>query len=592
MTHHISFAARTDRGLLRANNQDSVFAGERLFIVADGMGGHAAGDVASRLVVDAFMPLDDLPLGVDMRRPLVAATREGNAAIAEMVEANPEFDGMGTTMTALLFDGANAALAHVGDSRAYLYRNGVLHQISHDDTFVQSLVDDGRITSDEAAHHPQRSLLLRALNGSHMDPRINLREVSAGDRFLICSDGLSDYVSPESVADALADPDPDQVADTLIQLALVAGGPDNITVIVADVVSTGAEQTPAAAAEDAPPPDPEATGPMQAIHLTQRMPRVPLPAIPEEPGAPAEFAGDEEEEDGEDGDEGDEDESGADEATQGQTRSVLTPPRRHIRHRALWILAVVAVLVAAGLSTVLYARSRYFVGTDAGSVVVFRGVDGSLFGWRFANAVENSCAQSLSCSPLQVSDLQQGARDQVSAGIPVNTLADARAVINRLSSQMLPLCDSLTVPISLTPTPTPSSTPSGLSAITPVSPGTGPVVTTLVTVTAGRTPDIPAVTSASATAASPDPSATSSGPQERARVQIATPPRSTVHSVKTTARPVPSTHPSTHPSPTPSPSPTPTTSTVTSTVTITPTPTPGITLTASPVPGVNCRTGH
>ena len=599
MTHRIHYAARTDRGLLRANNQDSVYAGERLFIVADGMGGHAAGDVASRLVVDAFMPLDDLPLGVDMRRPLVAATREGNAAIAEMVDANPELDGMGTTMTALLFDGANAALAHVGDSRAYLYRNGVLHQISHDDTFVQSLVDDGRITSDEAAHHPQRSLLLRALNGSHMDPRINLREVSAGDRFLVCSDGLSDYVSPESIADALADPEPDQVADTLIQLALVAGGPDNITVIVADVVSTGAEQVPGAAVDgDAAPSDPEATGPLQAIHLTQRMPRVPLPAIPEEPAAPAEFAAADDEDDDDDDDDEEERDSEADEQADGRRRSLISPPRRHVKHRAVWILAVVVVLVAAGLGTVLYARSRYFVSTDAGTVVVFRGVDGSLFGWRFANAVENSCAQTTGCSPLQVSDLQQGARDQVSAGIPVNTLADARAVIDRLSSQMLPLCDSLTVPGSLnsTSSPSPTSTASGPTLGSPTLLGSGPVVTTLVTVTAGRTPDtVPATSTApTSSTASSEESPSPTSPPQRARLQIPT-PRTTARTGKTTVRasgPVkPSTHPSpTHPSPTPSP--TPTTSTVTSTLTFTPTPTPGITLTASPEPGVNCRSGH
>ena len=208
MSHVLRYAARTDRGLLRANNQDSVFAGDRLLVIADGMGGHAAGDVASRLVVAAFVDLDELPLGSDMVRPLTDATREGNSAIAEMVDENPELDGMGTTLTALLFDGPVVALAHVGDSRAYLYRNGVLHQISHDDTFVQSLVDDGRITADEAAHHPQRSLLLRALNGTEMDPSITMRETSAGDRFLICSDGLSDVVSPEAIADALAGPGP------------------------------------------------------------------------------------------------------------------------------------------------------------------------------------------------------------------------------------------------------------------------------------------------------------------------------------------------------------------------------------------------
>src|SRR6476659_3925329 len=224
MTHQLRFAARSDRGLLRSNNQDSVYAGERLLIVADGMGGHAAGDLASRAVVAAFVPLDENPPGADLIAPLRRAMDAGTDAIADLVAEDPELVGMGTTATAMLFDGARMALAHIGDSRAYLYRNGVLHQLSHDDTFVQSLVDDGRITEDEAAHHPQRNLLLRALNGSEPEPMLVVRELSAG-----------------AIADTLAGPETDRVADTLIELALIGGGPDNVTVIVADVLDVGPE---------------------------------------------------------------------------------------------------------------------------------------------------------------------------------------------------------------------------------------------------------------------------------------------------------------------------------------------------------------
>jgi len=223
MTHQLRFAARSDRGLLRSNNQDSVYAGERLLVVADGMGGHAAGDLASRVVVAAFVPLDENPPGADLIAPLRRAMDAGNDAIADLVAEDPELDGMGTTATAMLFDGPRMGLAHIGDSRAYLYRNGVLHQLSHDDTFVQSLVDDGRITEDEAAHHPQRNLLLRALNGSEPEPMLVVREISVGDRFLICSDGLSGVVSAEAIADTLAGPETDRVADTLIELALIGG---------------------------------------------------------------------------------------------------------------------------------------------------------------------------------------------------------------------------------------------------------------------------------------------------------------------------------------------------------------------------------
>ena len=447
MSHVIRYAARTDRGLLRANNQDSVFAGDRLLVIADGMGGHAAGDVASRLVVAAFVDLDELPLGSDMVRPLTDATREGNAAIAEMVDENPEFDGMGTTLTALLFDGPVVALAHVGDSRAYLYRNGVLHQISHDDTFVQSLVDDGRITADEAAHHPQRSLLLRALNGSEMDPSITMRETSPGDRFLICSDGLSDVVSPESIADALAGSDVDQVADTLIQLALVGGGPDNVTVIVADVLETGASGTAGFAGGAI---DPEATGPMQPIHLTQRMPRVPLPPIPEDVPAKPEYAPVEEgpephEDDDEDYDEDEfplaSDVDEPDVVSTDDERRLVSPPRRRWRRRWAFVVALLVLVGVALTGSVLWADSKYYVGQDGAEVAVFKGVNGSLLGWKFASVQENSCGATTSpCTPLKLTDLVQAARDQVGAGIPVSTLADARAVMTRLTSEQLPPC--------------------------------------------------------------------------------------------------------------------------------------------------------
>ncbi|MET3805868.1 protein phosphatase [Nakamurella sp. UYEF19] len=466
MTHVLRYAARTDRGLLRANNQDSVFAGDRLLVIADGMGGHAAGDVASRLVVAAFVDLDELALGSDMVRPLTDATREGNSAIAEMVDENPELDGMGTTLTALLFDGPVVALAHVGDSRAYLYRNGVLHQISHDDTFVQSLVDDGRITADEAAHHPQRSLLLRALNGTAMDPSITMRETSPGDRFLICSDGLSDVVSPESIADALGGPDPDQVADTLIQLALVGGGPDNVTVIVADVVETGGATTGLPAGGI----DPEATGPMQAIHLTQKMPRVPLPPIPEDVPAKPEYASIEEgpqphDDEFQDDDEFDDDDEfeeqdaagyrsnsdddagvafapdGKPATATGDRTMLVAPPRRRWHRRWAFGLALV-VLVGVGLTgSYLWASTKYYVGDNEDQVAVFKGVNGSLLGWKFASVQENSCAAAATpCTPLKITDLVQSARDQVAAGIPVGTLTDARAVMTRLTSELLPPC--------------------------------------------------------------------------------------------------------------------------------------------------------
>ena len=450
MTHQLAYAARSDRGLIRSSNQDSVYAGNTLLVVADGMGGHAAGDMASRLVVAAFVPLDDRDAGGDLLRALAKATRDGNAAIADVVHENPELDGMGTTLTALLFDGGRLGMAHVGDSRAYLYRNGVLHQLTHDDTFVQSLIDDGRITQEEAAHHPQRSLLLRALNGTEVDPSLTIREVTAGDRYLICSDGLPGVVSAEAIAEALANPDPGVTADALIQLALVGGGPDNITVIVADVVDTGVGSGPTDAGTDF---DPDATGPIgtvASVRMTQEMPRVPLPPIPEDVPARAEYVPADE----------------TDQPTSATAPNVSGPPsngRSGRRRGAWWLVAGVVVLaVAAIIGSYFWVRSQYFVGAEDGVVVVYRGVNGSVLGVQLSSLQEESCEPGLQlCAPLKVEDLVPAAQAQVTAGIQAGTLDDARNVITRLAGQMLPLCPVATT----TPSPTPTS---------PLSPGVTP----------------------------------------------------------------------------------------------------------------------
>src|SRR6478752_8226083 len=456
MTHQLVYAARTDRGLIRANNQDAVFAGNTLLVVADGMGGHAAGDMASRLVVNAFVPLDERDSGGDLVRALAKATREGNRSISAVVHESPELDGMGTTVTALLFDGGRLGMAHVGDSRAYLYRGSVLHQLTHDDTFVQSLIDDGRITQEEAAHHPQRSLLLRALNGTEVDPSLTIREVAAGDRYLICSDGLPGVVSAEAIAEALANPDPGVTADALIQLALVGGGPDNITVIVADVMDTGMGSGPTEANAEV---DPDATGPIgsvASVRMTAEMPRVPLPAIPEDPPAPPVYAPEED----------------ADPAEGGV---VGPPPARRSRRRrgALWLVGGLVVLaVAAVIGSFFWVRSQYYVGAQDGQVVVFRGVDGSVLGLKLSSVQEGSCEPGLNgCLPLQVDDLVQSARDQVTAGIQAGTLDDARSVISRLAGQMLPICPTVTTTTPLTPSS--ATSPSAVVPSGTAAPGSG-----------------------------------------------------------------------------------------------------------------------
>ncbi|MFJ6480828.1 PP2C family protein-serine/threonine phosphatase [Streptomyces sp. NPDC091682] len=254
MSLSLRFAAGSHKGMIREGNEDSGYAGPRLLAIADGMGGQAAGEVASSEVISTLVQLDDDVPGSDILTSLATAVQRANDQLRVMVEEDPQLEGMGTTLTALLWTGQRLGLVHVGDSRAYLLRDGVLTQITQDHTWVQRLVDEGRITEEEATTHPQRSLLMRALgSGDIVEPDLSIREVRAGDRYLICSDGLSGVVSHQTLEETLADyHGPRETVQSLIQLALRGGGPDNITCIVADVLDTDSGDTLAAQVSDTP----------------------------------------------------------------------------------------------------------------------------------------------------------------------------------------------------------------------------------------------------------------------------------------------------------------------------------------------------
>ncbi|WP_199888349.1 PP2C family protein-serine/threonine phosphatase [Streptomyces badius] len=254
MSLSLRFAAGSHKGMIREGNEDSGYAGPRLLAIADGMGGQAAGEVASSEVISTLVPLDDDVPGSDLLTSLGSAVQQANDQLRVMVEEDPQLEGMGTTLTALLWTGQRLGLVHVGDSRAYLLRDGVLTQITQDHTWVQRLVDEGRITEEEATTHPQRSLLMRALgSGDHVEPDLSIREVRAGDRYLICSDGLSGVVSHQTMEETLASyQGPQETIQELIQLALRGGGPDNITCIVADVLDVDNNDTLAGQLNDTP----------------------------------------------------------------------------------------------------------------------------------------------------------------------------------------------------------------------------------------------------------------------------------------------------------------------------------------------------
>ncbi|MEH1017591.1 protein phosphatase 2C domain-containing protein [Micromonospora sp. CPCC 206060] len=239
MTLKLRSVGASDRGLIRSGNQDAVHAGPWLVAVADGMGGMAAGDLASAIAIDSVAPLDVETPEDGLIAALQGAIGTASARIRQAVAEDPERQGMGTTLTALLFarTGSCLALAHIGDSRAYLLRDGVLKQVTRDDTFVQMLVDEGVITAEQASSHPRRAVVTQALQGAEVSPAYATMVPWAGDRWLLCSDGLSNVVRPDTLAEVLASyPDRAACGSRLIDLALRAGGPDNISVVVADVV--------------------------------------------------------------------------------------------------------------------------------------------------------------------------------------------------------------------------------------------------------------------------------------------------------------------------------------------------------------------
>jgi PPM family protein phosphatase len=243
MKHNIRYAAGSDVGRRREQNEDSGYASARLLAVADGMGGHAAGELASSAAIAVLRELDaNLPeAGADLEAALGTAVLEAGRRLAELAEIALARRGIGTTVTAMLWDGSTFALAHLGDSRAYLLRDGALYQITKDHTLVQSMVDEGRITEDQAAVHPRRSMVLRVLGSEgRAEPDLSLREGEVGDRYLLCSDGLTNVLGPETLHEVLTGfAEPDAAVHRLIDLANQGGSPDNVTVIVADVVPAG-----------------------------------------------------------------------------------------------------------------------------------------------------------------------------------------------------------------------------------------------------------------------------------------------------------------------------------------------------------------
>ncbi|MCC2032824.1 PP2C family protein-serine/threonine phosphatase [Microbacterium allomyrinae] len=400
-----SSTAISHTGKVRSNNQDSGYSGSNLFVVADGMGGHAGGDVASSLAITRLERLDQ-PYETTSEAELALRDAISDAAVEliDTVHVRPELAGMGTTVSALIMVDDYAVIAHIGDSRIYLFRDGTLTQITTDHTFVQRLVDSGRITPEEARYHPRRSVLMRVLGDMDPDPELDtfIMPTQPGDRWLLCSDGLSGVVDDPHTSKALGlGLAPGRTADNLLKQALDAGAPDNVTIVIVDVggqhpVFSG---TPTIVGSASNPVGVEvpAAAPRRSswLHPNRQAANEPTHY---EPAA-------------------------------GFLEELIEEDRRRSRRRRIgWITGLVLVLVIiTGVLWIGYqwTQTRYFVGTDEDTVVIYRGVQQSIGPISLSTPYEDT--------EIPLTSLSEFARSTVEQTISASSLTDARRIVSSIS---------------------------------------------------------------------------------------------------------------------------------------------------------------
>ncbi|MSO27872.1 MAG: serine/threonine-protein phosphatase [Candidatus Nanopelagicales bacterium] len=439
MSLQLRYAARSDVGLIRRGNEDSGYASSRMLLVADGMGGHAAGELASASAIATVADLElHPPQATEVLSALADAIDDVGLAIGGVIAADPELTGMGTTVTGIYWLEDRIALVHVGDSRAYLLREGECAQLTHDHTYVQALIDGGSITQADAALHPKRSLLMRAVDGINpVEADLSMREARVGDRYLLCSDGLSGILSFEEIAERLGQGDPTGCVTALVDLALERGAPDNVTVVIADVVEF--EELATGVSDDDAPVLPVVVGAAGEPRVRLRLPNMHFPddaqLDPDRPDAPPRVAG------------------GPPTAPQALIDSELVVPaaerayresiaevakagqRRQRRRTALISVTAIALVLLAIASGLLLARSwlnsQWYVGVKGnpgtGTVAVYNGVPGTLIGIPLSAIATDT---SLSVGELPLFD-----QELVSKTIPAGDAADAERIVIELQSR-------------------------------------------------------------------------------------------------------------------------------------------------------------
>jgi len=404
MDARVLTAAASHVGRIRASNQDSGYAGTHLFMVADGMGGHAGGDVASSLATQAVTAVaderfDSITVAHDA---LVEAVKNSAQELSDAVRSHPDLQGMGTTVSALIRYDDKVVIAHIGDSRIYLFHKKKLEQITTDHTFVQKLVETGRITAEEATVHPRRNVLMRVLGDFDTNPDVDtvILETEPGDRWILCSDGLCGYVSDEAVAQILREtPDAAEASNRLVEAALDRGAPDNVTVVIAGVNETNVS------AASRPILVGAAAEPLIFDTVTKR-----IPAIAGRLGSRAGL---------------------------GEAETFATPDfletiiaedkERASRRRRRWAayLAIPITLIAGfALWGYFWTQSQFYVGADGNTVVIYRGVAGEIAGLNL-NSVEQE-------TDIRVTQLPQYLQHAVENNIPVGSYNAALEVVSRI----------------------------------------------------------------------------------------------------------------------------------------------------------------
>jgi len=460
------YTAHSEVGLVRRNNQDSAYASPDMLMVADGMGGAAAGDLASAVAATELAQADaDLPAllaAASERRPtgappglpegpagdllavLASTLQRANARLAALVEADRTLDGMGTTVCGLALAGDDrAALVNIGDSRAYLLRDGELRRVSRDHSWVQTLVDEGRITEQEALEHPHRSLILKVLNGKPVhQPDLQALELRAGDRVLVCSDGLCGLVTDAAIAAEAGAPDRAEAVAALVRLAHEAGGYDNITLVLADVV------------EGEPEGVHQLLGSVTMQDIPDLAPTTRLPAVaatPTEPPLPAPDAT----------------------AAPPDELRYAPQPARSVRSRLRAVLGVVLpLLLIAGGATGWYAYSqtRFYIGPAGPAAALYQGTNAVAFGRPLSHVVRTGPA---------IADLPLFTQQQVTATYDVDDLGAGLAKLDWLQGEAA-RCQAVRAARArnATPTPTPAASPSSASPSgAPAAPAASPGVT-------------------------------------------------------------------------------------------------------------------